>query len=530
MSGHNRSYNDEFGYGRDHYALVADALPLHSPHQSFGSSSARTLTLALVILLALALGAAVAWLGSLPDKTLSFAGLALCGALVVLAWRLLRWPIKPILRVLLPACLMLRFEINLFPIFKYNESLPGLNVSLMLLTSLTLLVAHWFERLRGKQREQVFPLSFSFFALALLLWCALGVLASTETTLGFYAWFSLASCVLFTFVLANEYGQREHLRMAVIVMAVMIGVNGLVGVLQATTGVLTEIPALGIGKAENRQAFGDGEFSRAVGLQEMANAFAWFLVTLLPTLLAVLILRVRAFNVWQQRLLLGSALLGLMALILTYARGSWLAFAVSLVALVMLSHRALPPVERHRFSKQIVVLALCGLLLCLPFSSAIYIRLTEDDNESAYSRVPLSKVAQAIIADNPLLGVGLSNYEAEMRRYDHTPDRITEEFPWPVHNILLHQTAEAGIPALLFFFALLSVALRRGWSVLQSHDPLLQAIAVGLICGLMAYLITGLKEPGTFGSPQLRLCFLTCGLLLALGRAHRQQAAQLYSV
>ena len=62
----------------------------------------------------------------------------------------MRWPIKPILCVLLLACLTLRLEINLLPIFKYNESLPGLNVSLMLLTSVALLLAHGFERLRAK--------------------------------------------------------------------------------------------------------------------------------------------------------------------------------------------------------------------------------------------------------------------------------------------------------------------------------------------------------------------------------------------
>jgi O-antigen ligase len=526
MSDYNRTHND-FGYERpDRFAFVADALPPDSPHQTFGGSPARTLTLGLIILLALALGVAVAQLGSLPDKTLVLVGLTLCGALGALAWTLLRLPVKPILCLLLPACLTLRFEINLFPIFKYNESLPGLNVSLMLLTSVALLLAHCLERLRGKEREQVFPLSFSFFALALLLWCGLGVLGSTETRLGFYAWFSLASCLLFTFALANEYGKRERLRALLLALAVMIGINGLVGVLQATTGLLTEIPALGIGKAENRQAFGDGEISRAVGLQEMANSFAWFLVTLMPTVLAVLILRVRAFSIWQKRLLIGAALLGLLALILTYARGSWLAFVVAMVALVVLAHRVLPPVEQRHFRKQIAVLVLFGLTLCLPFIGAIYIRLTEDDNGSAYSRVPLSQVAQAIIADNPLLGVGLSNYEAEMRRYDHTPERITDDFPWPVHNIFLHQAAEAGLPALLFFFALVSVALWQGFSALRSHDRLLQAIAIGLICGLLAYFTTGLKELGSFGSPQLRLCFLTCGLLLAVGRVHRQQIVQ----
>jgi O-antigen ligase len=210
-----------------------------------------------------------------------------------------------------------------------------------------------------------------------------------------------------------------------------------------------------------------------------------------------------------------------MGLILTYARGSWAAFGATMIVLSALAYRALPVEERGRYAMRVSGLAIVAALLCLPFTGSIYTRLTEDDQGAAYSRVPLMEVAQTMIEDNPLLGVGLSSYEAEMRRYDKTPDRISDTFDWPVHNIYLHMTAEGGIPATFCFLALIAIALGRGWRTMKSRDPFLRALALGFVVGLLAYLWTGMKELGSFGSPQLRYCFLLVGLLLAIDRANR---------
>jgi O-antigen ligase len=527
MSEYNQNWGHRVNYEyRDAYDAALHVLRPASPRPDFAQPAVPgwwpPLQNVLLIGLALLAGGGVALLSNLPVTTLAFVLVMLCGGLGALAWASARWPVVSILRVLLLASLALRAEINLFPQFKYNEGLPGLNISLLLLTSVALLVAHGLERLRGKAAATVFPVSFSLLTGALLLWCLLGVANSRETLLGFYAWWSLAGCLLFTWVVANEFGHRARLRTAVCVIALMIGLNGLIGVCQATMSSFPDLSSLGAAKAENLQAFGDGEIKRASGLQGMANSCAWFLVTLLPVLLAVLILRAREFSRRQNWLLAGAAASGLLALLLTYARGSWIAFALAFGLLLLLGYRSLPMAQRQRFARQIAILVLFGLALCLPFFGPIIIRLTEDDNGSAYSRVPLSQVAQTMIMANPLLGVGLSNYEAEMRRYDHTTDRISEDFPWPVHNIVLHTTAEAGLPALLLFLALTGIACRQGWLALRCRDPLVQALAIGLLCGVLAYCVTGLKELGSLGQPQYRPLFLCFGLLLALGRISRQ--------
>jgi hypothetical protein len=55
-------------------------------------------------------------------------------------------------------------------------------------------------------------------------------------------------------------------------------------------------------------------------------------------------------------------------------------------------------------------------------------------------------------------------------------------------------------------------------------DPTLRALALGLLAGMVAYLITGLKEGGCFQTGMMRPFFLLCGLLLANERASRRAA------
>jgi len=480
----------------------------------------RSLSFTLILLFALALGSALAVVATLPLIWVAVVCAGLCGLFSILAWWSSSWPLVPILRVVLIASFSFKMEVNLFPVFKYHESPPGIIVSLILIASLMLLGAHILDRWRGKPRETVLPVSFSLASVALLLWLIVSTLGSSEIRLGFNAVWGMTVTLLVCFVLANEFGSRAALRNAVITVAAAVGINGVVGLLQSTTGMFTEWTMLGAAREEFRKSIGD-DYLRASGFLGMSNSFAWYLITFLPVLLATTLIRVEELRGWKRLLLAASSCLAVTALVLTYSRGGWAAFGLSLLALAALLYRASPPAERGRFAARMAAVALLTALLCLPFATPIYLRLTEDDHGSVQARVPLMQVAQGMIADNPWLGVGPANYEAEMRRYDETPVKITDGFDWPVHNIFLHMTAEAGILATLCFLALIIIALRRGWRALSSHDPLFRALGAGLIAGMLAYLWMGLKEPGSFGAPQLRLCFLLCGLLLALDRAGR---------
>jgi len=228
---------------------------------------------ALILLFALALGIALAALATLSLMWVAVVCVGLCCGLCLALCLSANWPLAPILQVVLLASLLFKLEVNIFPDFRYNESLPGLNISLMLIVSLMLLGAHIFNRWRGKPRDSVFPLGYSLASMTLLLWCILSILDSSEPLLGFYSVWGLVTVLLMCFVVANEFGNRAALRTAVIVLAVGFAVNGLVALLQSTTGMFADWTFLGAAREELRQTISEGEVLRASGF---SRHLQWF--------------------------------------------------------------------------------------------------------------------------------------------------------------------------------------------------------------------------------------------------------------
>jgi O-antigen ligase len=139
-------------------------------------------------------------------------------------------------------------------------------------------------------------------------------------------------------------------------------------------------------------------------------------------------------------------------------------------------------------------------------------------------RVPLMETAVRMIEDNTLVGVGLNNYRTAMPKYDETEIFVTKVFPNPVHNVFAHITAEIGVPGGIIFCLLILVVLFECFKAMQSQDRLLFAIALGVFAGIIAFVISAMKEPGSLGSarPPMRTLFLLFGTILAVSRMRRQ--------
>lgn len=483
----------------------------------------RILTFIIAVSLALLLGAALTLLTTLPTAWLALSCLAVCGVLMVTVWNWAQLPLGPVLRFGLIFCFSFRLEINFFADKKTHADPAGLNISLALLLALLLIVFSLTEDREAGRRDRIIPTGFALTFGALLLWCAVSVLYGREYLMGAYALCGVLSSGLICDAAARCFSDARALRQAVLATACAVGFSGLIGLLQYQFGMATDWGILGSIAEDQVQKIADGDVARVAGLLTMANAFGWYLVAFLPLLIAPALLQLRQLRLAEKAGLIAATGLGSIALILTYARGSWFSFVISMGALSLLAYRATASAERRRYVWRMGGILALVTLLALPFAPMIYTRLTEDDRGAAESRLPLMEVATGMIADNPLLGVGLSAYETEMRRYDQTHEKITDDFDWPVHNIFLHIAAESGIPALLLLLLLIVLAVWRAWPVLQSRDLMLRAQTVGLLTGLLAYLLTGLKELGALGSGQHRILFLLLGLLLAVARADQDE-------
>ena len=247
----------------------------------------------------------------------------------------------------------------------------------------------------------------------------------------------------------------------------------------------------------------------------------WVISALLPLAIAPLICQVKEFNLSRKIIFAAAGLASAVAIILSLARGSWFGALAALAIVVGGGWWILAAAERKKYLLVTGAAMLLGLILLAPLADRIYERLTADDDGSAAIRLPLLEVAKEIIKDNPLVGIGLNNYRATMTRYDKTGVFVSQIFSNPVHNVFAHVAAEVGIPgAILFCLLILTAALINLRTMIAMNDKLRFALALAIVAGLAAWIISAMKEPSSLGSarPAMRTLFFLFGMTIAVSR------------
>lgn len=210
--------------------------------------------------------------------------------------------------------------------------------------------------------------------------------------------------------------------------------------------------------------------------------------------------------------------LGVVALILTFSRGGWAAFVISMAVLSYAGWR------RGWFRGRVpVTIALAALVLALPFASEIGSRLDRNDAGAAHTRVPLMRLAFRIIEDHPLLGVGANNFALVIPDYA-TPD-LSREFLYTVHNKFLAIWSQAGLAALAAFLWFLGSTLRRARRIAGAGHDFASPLAIGIgaaVLGHMAHMTVEIFQ----GRPATQLLWVLAGLLAAMGLLTTEQRAR----
>lgn len=209
---------------------------------------------------------------------------------------------------------------------------------------------------------------------------------------------------------------------------------------------------------------------------------------------------------------LATAVLGFgsIALLLTFSRGGWLALALSLALLCLVTWR-----RRGLSLKAPIAVLLLLALLYVPFHALIGARLFGDDRGSAESRIPLMNLAFRITEDHPLLGVGANNFTVAMGPYLTSDFR--EGFLFAVHNKYLLVLTETGLGGLIAFLAFFVGTVRKGWQCWNLRDRLLSPLALGLAAGIVGHMVHMTVDVFR-GRPTQQLVWLIAGLLLAMCR------------
>jgi len=299
--------------------------------------------------------------------------------------------------------------------------------------------------------------------LCLLGWSALSMVNAHEpsaTIRGLVAMAKGMACYLY---LANHVKTRADLRLVASCLTVGLLIEGLIACAQAVTGSSLGLEVFGERQEEDLVtiSLGYSEILRVGGTIGHPNGLGRYLAVVLPV--AYLLTTLQALRVrWPMRALAFMATVaGAIALVFTLSRAAWISAIVALAVMVtwLLSQRQL-----HRgAARAVVALSVIGVIMAC-FAPLIMSRWLQSNVGAIASRFLLVRVAFAMIASHPILGIGLYHYKLVMHLYDPTLEGIAYDVhQYQVHNVFLLLAAEIGLVGLACFAWFLWVVIRRGW-------------------------------------------------------------------
>ena len=255
-------------------------------------------------------------------------------------------------------------------------------------------------------------------------------------------------------------------------------------------------------------------FDRATGY---TNAIQWGNLGLLLACMAAVSLAVfwRSHR-WPWRLGMGLAVvMGLVASLLSQARGGWLAVVVIFPVWLWLAWRIRP----QRFVRLLaaLTLVLAGLALALAFTPILHDRVGlavqevsgywhgGEENTSLGLRLAQYELVGQMIPQKPWLGWGAQGFVQEMQRRVNAGDYVPQMMNYPeVHNLFLDAWVKVGVGGVLLQAALFAWVLAMFWPSRQrmarhaeDSAPWRHALVLRVMGTLVpvGYVVFGMSQP-----------------------------------
>jgi len=227
---------------------------------------------------------------------------------------------------------------------------------------------------------------------------------------------------------------------------------------------------------------------------------------------------------WWSRVGLGIVvLLGLGLLVLSASRSG--AAALGVAVLILLIWR-----WRRAGLALLAVLAIgLGVIFVRNQNGVIRFLLTVDVANPAWNEVTLSgrteiwERARYAIEDFPYTGVGLNTFPVVVDNLYPFFTIFSESPITHAHNIFLQTAIDLGLGGLLGFVGLCALVAQAGWRAYRRlggdarFGRPAQAAIVGLLAGLLAYLVFGITDAITLGAKPSVLLWVMAGLVVSAG-------------
>jgi len=299
--------------------------------------------------------------------------------------------------------------------------------------------------------------------------------------------------------LVREVRHLRLLLMAVVLSTLLSAGLAVVGYFTGVSVLEVVDPETGLPETVIRQAGAASANATTSSRMMLAGA----------ALAAVLAYRTRKLR----KLHTATALVGAVGIVLTFTRSTSLVMLLGLLWLLL-------KIRHHRRFPLAVAAATALLVLALAFVPGFFWeRLSElgssGGDPTLDRRVGYHMVGLSLLASNPLLGVGPSNFGWRYQDFEYRfmPGRLLERRD--LHNTYLSVAVETGLLGIVIFAALIGVALaalRRARS--PAGDPDLATYAEGIEFAFALLLIT--CAVGAMETNKVFWVFI--GLCLAVGR------------
>lgn len=232
---------------------------------------------------------------------------------------------------------------------------------------------------------------------------------------------------------------------------------------------------------------------RPSGLLQHPNFLASYLVAVIPTLFLLMALGAKRLGTaaWYTSAVLLVAASA--TLLLTLSRAGWVAGVVAGAAVVFIGLRR--GVLKHRRLVALAFGAVVALGAILPVYPAVLYRVTRGDDRSAESRLLMLSQASLVIQSHPVIGWGLSSYQAAAKQNvppSFAPygkeflDRVLSSV---VHNAYMVTWAERGIIGVVLLLAFHLTHCVAGFRLKYWVDPVYAALGWGIAASIVGLLV-----------------------------------------
>ena len=260
---------------------------------------------------------------------------------------------------------------------------------------------------------------------------------------------------------------------------------------------------------------GGQSYARFGGIFGHPNLLGGFLALAIPSMVAL----AASETVWWRRLSGSLLVMAAMAgLVFTYSRGAWLGTGVGLLILL--------PVLGRGFWLILGAVLLGPVLVGMVTSAgAVLARLDSiaavGSDPALMERLEIWGMAFRLVAEHPLLGVGLGNFQAAYGRL-MVPDlpllTYPLELPEHAHNLFLNLAVEVGLVGVSAFAWLLAVAFLRVRQIKRFADWRVGVWSMGLAAGLVAISVQALVDVVVYQGFVAILFFTYLGVIDAFKR------------